>query len=597
MGIPGTNRDAAARGAECDVERFLLKAGAMSLTRIFCTGAVTLCIAACASSKNSAGELGGIGSSADAGASGKLPSFGGNGADQRGGAPVGAGGTTGAVTLPPEMKVKLDFEQPQASDRFVYAANPSAGTVSIINAETQVIQTLETGDKPTFLRTLAGTDDAIVLNAGSDDATILRSPGTGTKTSTVPVVRGANVIAVAPDGKHAVVYFNADYSAAGNTSGSFQDVTVLTLAAGADQAVGMTVGFKPRAVYFAADGSTAYAVTDDGISVLEFARVEKEGTGIARLVALGPNVDQQNLDVSVTPKGEYALTREPGKSVVRLIDLQSGQISSLDLASVLPMLAADGDSDAGSAAPAIPDVSDLALAPDGNFALAVVRDRGVVLKIPIPAAFSGAPVTSFSIDNELIGSATIAPSGEIALLYTTALEVERITILPLDGKTPPKTVAMRKSVKAVTVAPDGRTALIVHKKAFGDPAQPGIDPDLKLARSFGYSVLRVPEGDIKLQVTSSEPGSIAIVPDGSFLFLLFRDDAAGVREVQKIDAKSFLVQPILLGSPPISVGAVPRSKRVFVNQEHPDGRITFIDWDSNETRTVTGFALNSRIRD
>jgi hypothetical protein len=519
------------------------------------------------------------------------------------GSASGAAGSGAAPTLPPEMKVNIDFEQPQASERFVYAANPKAGTVSIIDAQTQAIQTLQTGDQPTFLRTLAGTDDAIVLNVGSDDATVLRSPATGAQTSTVSVVRGANVIAVAPDGKHAVVYFDAAYSTAGNETGSFQDVTVLSLDPSGDHAVGMTVGFKPRDVFFAADNGSAYVVTDDGISVLDFARVEKEGTGIARLVTLGPNVDQKGLDVSVTPAGQYALTREPGKSVLRLVDLASGDIRSLDLADVLPATI-DDTADAGSATPpAAPDVSDLELAPNGKFALAVVRDRSIVLELQVPAAFatdvaqSAAAITTFTIEGELVGSATIAPQADRALLYTTAVDVQRITILPLDGKTAQKTVALRKTVKAVAIAPDGQTALIIHKKAVGDPNQAGIDPDTQIARSFGYSVLRVPTGDVKLQVTSTEPQSSTIVPDGSYLFLLFRDDATDVREVQKIEAKSFLVQPIVLGSPPISLGSVPKSKRLFVNQEHADGRITFIDWDTNATRTVTGFALNSRIRD
>src|SRR5262249_32338754 len=142
---------------------------------------------------------------------------------------------------------------------------------------------------------------------------------------------------------HALVYFNAAYSTAGNPSGSFQDVTVLNLAGGNDSAVGMTVGFKPRAVFFAGDGSAGYVVTDDGISVLDFAPIEREGTGIAKLISLGPNVDQKGLDVSVTSSGEYALTREPGKSVLRLISLVSGEIRSLDLATLLPPVEQQAD--------------------------------------------------------------------------------------------------------------------------------------------------------------------------------------------------------------------------------------------------------------
>ncbi len=522
---------------------------------------------------------------------GSVPAFG-NGAATHGS--DGTGGMT-APKLPPEMQVKLDFEQPQASERFVYTANPKGGTVSIIDATNTSIQTVETGDRPTFLRTLAGTDDAIVLNVGSDDATILRSPATGVTTDSVPVVRGANAIAVAPDGKHAVVYFDAAYSTAGNPSGSYQDVTVVSLAAGNDSATGMTVGFSPRDVAFAADGSAAYVVTDDGISVLDFARIEKEGTGIARLVSLGPSVDQKGIQVAVTPDGKYALTREPGKSVVREVDLESGDLSSVDLADVLPQ---DQSGDDAGVPPGPPDVSDLALAPNGAFALAVVRSHSLVLQIPVPDGFAKPGlIKSYSVKDELVGSATISPQADRALLYTTAVDVERITILTLDDKTPPKTVALRKTVQAVAIAPDGQTALIVHKKAAGDPNQAGLDPSVQLARSYGYSVLRIPSGDVKLQVTATAPGAFSIVPDGSYLFLLFRDDATNTREVQKIESKSFLVQPIELGSPPISIGSVPQSKRMFVNQDHPDGRITFIDWVSNETRTVTGFELNSRIQD
>ena len=97
----------------------------------------------------------------------------------------GDGDGDGIPMLPPEEEVRLDFELPQASEQFVFAANPDSGTVSIINAESRHIQTIETGEGPTFLGTLAGTDDAIVLNVGSDDATIIRNPDGRAATSNV----------------------------------------------------------------------------------------------------------------------------------------------------------------------------------------------------------------------------------------------------------------------------------------------------------------------------------------------------------------------------------------------------------------------------
>ena len=498
--------------------------------------------------------------------------------------------------LPPETEIKVDFQQPQASERFVYAANPDAGTVSIIDAMTQAIQTVETGDHPTYLRTLAGTDDAIVLNVGSDDAAILRTPDKGVSISHVGVVHGANAIAVAPDGKHAVVYFDtARVSGSVPLGSALQDVSVLSLSAGKDTATGMTVGFRPRDVVFGQDGGHAYVVTDDGVSVLDFAQVDKSGTGIARLVSLGDDIDQKGLDVSITPDGKYALAREPGKSAIRLIDLDSGDVSELELAQF--GMGPDDDADAGTPPAPSADVSDLDLAPNGQFALAALRDQATVVRVPVPDGFEHPDqVSTYVIKDEIIGSISISPKSDVALLYTTAAPVERITRLTL-GADEHKTVALRKTVQAVAVAPDGATALIIHNKADGDPREPGISSDTQIDRSYGYSMLRVATGDVKLQVTPVTPSALAMVPDGSYLFLLLRDDAGGVREAQKVEARSFLVNSIPLGSPPISIGSVPGSKRVFVNQDHPDGRITFIDWETDDTRTVTGFELNSRIRD
>ena len=56
--------------------------------------------------------------------------------------------------------------------------------------------------------------------------------------------------------------------------------------------------------------------------------------------------------------------------------------------------------------------------------------------------------------------------------------------------------------------------------------------------------------------------------------------------------KSFVPEQVALASRPVAMGVVPDSRRLFVGQEHPDGRITFIDWEPLETTSVTGFELN-----
>ncbi len=517
--------------------------------------------------------------------------------------------------LPPEMELSFEFELPQAGKRYVYAANPQSDSVAVIDAETLAIQAVEAGDQPTFLRTLAGTDAAVVLNVGSSDASIIRTKGGASTAVHVPVQQGANAIAVAPDGKHAVVYFDANHRGAGVT-GSYQDISVVFLEQGEERAVAMTVGFRPSSVSFSTDGSKGFVVTEDGVSILDFAEIERKGAHIATTIALGTDATA-SLDISVTPDGAYALARREGESQLRLADLESGDVHLLDLASEfqvapeepeLETVSGDaGVADAGTDPPApeptpppAPNaaVTDVDLAPSGDFALAVVRDQSTVLRVPVPGAFiDDEAVEAIRIDDEVIGSVSISPDSDRALLYTTVIETdERITILNLEDDEF-DVVRLPKSVESVTIAPNGETALIIHQKLAGSPDEPGLDPDVVIDRQYGYSVLELDSGFSKLQTAATHVGPSTVVPGGSDLFVLFNEPALGMREVHQVKLESFLVERIVLGSPPTSIGSVPDSKKVFVGQDHPDGRIAFIDWETGEIESVTGFELNSRIRE
>ncbi len=576
-------------------------------------GIAAVWLSGCGSSMKSSGanDRSGFPTAADAGA---YPTASGNGtmAPGAGGTGGGALGADAIVALPPEKKLSVDFQLPQASDNYVYATNPSAGTVSVIDAQTLSIRTLPTGAKPTYLRTLKGSDNAVVLNIGSDTATVIRSTATASTGSDLPVVTGANAIGVTPDGHHAVVYYNSSYASAGTGSGSFQDVTVLTLAADStdDEAVSMTVGFRPRDVFFANDSTRAFVITEDGVSVLDFAAVKKGGSGIAPLVLFGGGIDQKTLDVSVTPDGSYALARSAASSVLRLVELGTGKVRELDVAKAYVAPSATGDDagvdDAGTvAAEKVPIIiTDLELRPDGKAAVAALRNQSAMIILPLPGAFDDPhKATTVTVPGEIIGSASIAPDSQHALLYTTATSALRMTIVDLGpSPAPPQTVALRKAVQAVVFTPDSQTAFITHTKVPGATTDVGLTPDQVIDRSYGYSLLRVSNGFVKLQVTQTAVGPVAMVPDFSCLFILFRDDTMGIKEVHRVSLSSLLTNPITrLESPPISLGPTNVSSgKVFVNQDHPDGRMTFIDWKDptgpGGVKTVTGFALNSRIR-
>jgi DNA-binding beta-propeller fold protein YncE len=558
---------------------------------------------------------------ADAGSSPGAPGTGGMGGS--GGSGVMDGGVDAAAPepppLPPEIEQIVEFELPKAGERYVFAPNPESNSVAIIDATNYGVRTEDAGEKPTFLQTIGETDAAIVLDVAKDNAWIIRAAPMKVTKNSVEVVEGANAIAVSPDGKHAVVYVNYRRSDTETGSGNYQKVTIITLSEQRDTAVDMTVGFRPYDVSFTEDGSRGFVITEYGVSILDFARIDDGTDEIARLVELGYTPDEIPSDVSVTSDGRYALARLENASLVHLVDLDTKEIKALDLVTgeiVKPQGdrarnaggAVDFD-DAGQPEPPEPDVvTDLDLSPDGRFAVAVLRSQGKVLRIPVPEAFDKpSRIVSTEIENVIIGSVTIAADSRHALLYTTAdpppgtsatdlRYIERISVLDLTGKDALKIVQLEKAIAAVAISPDSATAFIIHKRQEVSAETPG-SPNANIDLAYGYSLLKLSTGDRMLQTSETPVGRFAIVPDGTYLFILFRDDSLGIKDMHHVSLPRLQPKVIPLERPPVSVGVVPRVKRVFVGQEHADGLITFFDWDTARSQAVTGFERNSRIEE
>jgi DNA-binding beta-propeller fold protein YncE len=486
------------------------------------------------------------------------------------------GGSVGSAPVVPEKEVQVEVEVPRAGARFVYAANTKRDTVAVIDSTNLSIRTAEVGDKPSFLATVPGQDIAMVINAGSADLSIVRSTAAGSEVKTVPVGSGSNRISVAPNGAYAIAWYDSRLDGGiGGATGSFQDITLVRLAATGDSSLPLTVGFRPNSVAFSSDGTSAFVVTEDGVSIIRFAQITM--ATVLPLVPLGPVSAQGATDVSITPDGKFALARKDNSGVVSLVDLVTGIATSVDLGS---------------------PVTDLDLSPNGSMAIAVMRDVSKMVTLPLPLGFTSEPariVQTFT--DEKVGSAVVAPNGLFALLYTTVGNIERALVASVDGTVPARPVLLRKAVRAVTISPDSATAMVLHEKVAGDPQAAGIDVDLKIDRSFGYSVVKLASGFAKLQLTDVDPGPMAIVPDSSRAFLLLRDDKRDLRMTQQVDLSSLVVSDYIMGSPPLSLAVLSGTSKVFVSQVHPSGRLSFIDWTRGTVESVTGFELNGGIKE
>ena len=509
------------------------------------------------------------------------------------------------VTGVAEVEADIEFELPHAGERYVYAVNPDSDTVAVIDAATLAIHTIPAGERPRYLQTLAGTDAAIVLNVDSNDATVIRTENGESAYWNVDVRLGANAIAVAPDGKHAVVYYDARFNSGGITSGNFQDVTLLTLDQSSVSATDMTVGYRPSAVHFDSAGTHAYVVTDNGVSIIDFSAVAEEGSGQALTLSMGDGVDDPGTDVSVTEDGRYAVAQQGSNRQLRLVDLDSHSSQVLDVVQLIDdALASQSAGSAGASSspseslvptsdgvPAVDLLSDVDLSPDSQFVVAVVRYAGAVVKIPVPSGFSDPSLAEITwISGGRIGQVLLTDDGARGVLFTTAdPEDERLTTLDFLSNTPPTVVDLHKAVSQVAISPDGSTAFVVHQPTNGNPAD--TEQEQLVDRSHGYSLVNLNTGFPKLEVTADAVQSFALVPDANSVFISFQNPT----EVHRVGLSDFVQSTIVLASTPVAIGSVPQSKKVFVSQAHPDGRITFIDWESLSINTVTGFELNSSI--
>jgi len=199
----------------------------------------------------------------------------------------------------------------------------------------------------------------------------------------------------------------------------------------------------------------------------------------------------------------------------------------------------------------------------------------------------------------LVGSIEVDEAHGRGLLFTHAFYEERLT--SVDLASPAHTVTtlpLEKGVRQVAIAPDGKTALVLHTRLDGDPTQAGSVDEL-VDRSFGYSLVDLTTGFAKVSLTPVDPGGFAFAPDGAtaYLGLDGGDGENAVRRLQIMDLRTFVVRNLALGSPPEIVGVLPGAGQAFVSQRHPLGRVTFVSFDGATTHTVTGFELGSQIVD
>lgn len=500
----------------------------------------------------------------------------------------------GGVGVPEEVEDELGA--PVSSLRYVYVPMTEQDALARIDGATLEVRSLRVGEKPRVVAAAPDSDTAVVLDAINGVATIVRPTASADEKTVLATLPNLNQILIDPTGRYAVAWFDlakAVQEAGGldavDQIGSFQDVTVIALPPGQPRAVDLTVGFRPRAVSFDTDGTRAFVVTEDGVSVIDLALVTETGPAIVAPIAVTPDpfADPATVEVQVTPTGTWAVARETGVAALHLVGLPDAMTPSDSVPAIQTI-----------ELPAAP--TDLDLAPDGARAYAVLRDASALAVITLPpSADEPVAVDLVDLGGAPVGSLTLARGGHRGVLFTNATAEEQLTVIELDQPGHPhRTWPLQKSVRAVHLAPDGETAIVVHARAPGDPDDAATF-DEYIDRSHGYSVFDVSRGFAKLQITPVEAGALSFAPDAprAYVALDGGDQEGAVTSLQIIELDSGVVRPVGLRSPPDSVGVLPGAQVAFVSQRHPLGRISFLTIAGDDMRTITGFDLNSRIID
>lgn len=490
------------------------------------------------------------------------------GAPSENGSSSGGGAGTSTPAEPPaEREVESDYEAPVATGSFVWIANPKSGRVAYVDAATLQVRTVEAGNGPTYVSSVPGqTDDTtLVLNVLSEDATLLRATKAGKiEAKTFDTAAAANSVAYSADGRFAIAWTDARKIPNAPRTQGYQDLTVMDLVAGTSKI--LAVGYRPVAVGFAGTSAKAYAVTQDGIDILDLSGPPVRTKSVP--ISDNPNEDPGTRDVIVTKDGAQAFVRRDGQPVITAVALDSGTRTAITLPG---------------------PVTDLDLDDKGDLAVAVVRSTSQAFLLPIPGIVAQpASATAVTVAGETFGSVAIAPGGARAVLYTNALAVERVTILEL-ATAQARTVRLYSPVLGVFPTPDAQHAVILHDRTQAPP-------DGGAGSAGAFSLLPIGEAlPAKIVATQAPPTAVATTPTRAIV--AERDDKTSVFGAYLARMPELMVDRLPLASPPIAVGVVAGANRGFVAQQHPEGRLTFIDLDTGVARTLTGFELASRVVD
>jgi hypothetical protein len=416
----------------------------------------------------------------------------------------------------------------------------------------------------------------------------------------VPLGAPANRLTMSPSSRFAIAWSDASrVMPAPDPTEGMQDVTIVDLEASPPTTRRLSVGYRPNRVFVSADESHAYVVTEPSVSVIRLG-----GEDTARVirdveVTQNPTEAASARDVTVTPDGALFFVRRSNSAIVDVVSLDDGSQVSVTLAGVVSDL--DLSSDGRSAFAVVrgaPAPTSAAGGTTGELGAAGAGEPGgmggeggggsvdsTVAVLPVPGILRApAEFTAFPIPG-VVGSIDLAPAGDTAVLFTNATPSDRVVLFETDtGRH--RTVVLHAPVDAALLSPDGAHAVVLLKQAPGS-TKPG-----------GFALVPVKDRlPPKIIGTDAPPATVAVSETRALVTVTGKTPDAtnlpnGVYFARMPELSAELIR---LASEPLAAALLPDAGKGFVAQSHPEGRITFLDLESGDPRTITGFELGAKV--
>lgn len=465
---------------------------------------------------------------------------------------------------------------PRASLRFVFDLQVADSRLIRIDSSSLQARSFSAGLAPMDLAVEPQRELSILLDA-FDLVEILDHRNDPPDSATYETARALSHLASSPTGTHVVAYYDWDDPRSGLRQpepGNINQVTVLDLRDGATafadsdrRATNVSVALLPRDIRFSIDGSRLVVVGRDEVT----------------RISLG--------DVPV-PDSVIALRAEPAE--VAVDDAANALVARYD-SGELELVRLD---DGASTCVTFPGpISDIERASPTAFYVVYGADSSYTAALlePLDADFATGACTPLNGTIDLGPHARLQmnSAGSRGLAFTT--QIDRESVLVLEGSTTTE-LRLEKAVSSLVFGTQGRFVFVSHLKREGTPAwDPTVEtPDESVDKSYGVTWIDLETLENRLAISEE--------PFGRFTFAPETDGRAAATYVAVLDpvepellrvthAPGFSDRWLRLAASPLALGFLAGTDRAYVTQDHPWGRVTFIDPSDGELRHVTGFAI------